>query len=266
MKNTGYKYNQIIEDGLCVGTINTSTDKPFDAVVCDLDGTLIHPRKEAIPIKGRSGMSYLGRDAADILTKISKIIPIIIATGRNAASTARLVRQLPDARFSGFVLENGFVVKQDIDDPLPLNGKWDSIAALFPHWERLSFYENCVGFVPPPSRDDLTLIVKNTLKENGYTDLVYKENKKIYVYPGKVDKMRGLSLLGAHPYIAMGDEINDIQMMKKSSICVTLSSAIAELKEIVKEKKGFCSPMTSHEGARDMLDFTYKKINSSMDF
>ncbi|MEA2059559.1 MAG: HAD hydrolase family protein [Thermodesulfobacteriota bacterium] len=234
----------------------------IDAVVCDLDGTLLHPQREAIAVKGRSGQSFLGKDTALLLAKISRIFPLVIATGRNALSTGRLVRQLPDVMFRGFVLENGFVIKQNIDDVVGYNTKWDKIAAFFPNWERLQFYENCAGFIPPPTqRETAKKTAEAILRENGYTDPVYQENKKIFIYPGTVDKMKGLSILGVHPYVAMGDQVNDIQMMKESTCPAMPDSGAAELKTIVNKKKGFCSLLTSHEAAREMLDFAYKKIS-----
>jgi hydroxymethylpyrimidine pyrophosphatase-like HAD family hydrolase len=254
----------------CLHNIKDNPGVNINAVVCDLDGTLLHSREEAIGVKGRSGISFLGKDAALLLAKISRVFPLVIATGRNAVSTAKLVKQLPDVVFSGFVLENGFVVKQNIHDIFNNNNtnynnaKWEKIAQLFPNWERLPFYENCAGFIPPPTqRDQAKKTAEIILKENGYYDLVYKENRKVFIYPGTVNKMRGLSILGIHPYIAMGDQINDLQMINESTCPVMPDSGAAELKIIVKEKKGFCSLLTSHEAAHEMLDFTYKKISDN---
>ncbi len=332
-----HKHKPEHTDNPCIHNVNNKSGMNINAVVCDLDGTLLYPRKEAIAVKGRTGISFLGKDAASLLAKISRVFPLVIATGRNAVSTARLVKQLPDVVFSGFVLENGFVVKQNIYDTVSYdtagydaagydtagydaadydtadydavgydavgydaagydavgydaadydaagydaagydaadydavgydvinyNTKWEKIAQFFPDWERLPFYENCTGFIPPSTQmDNAKKTAEIILKENGYNDLVYKENKKIFIYPGIVNKMRGLSILGVHPYIAMGDQINDIQMIQESSWPVVPDSGVAELKTIVKQKKGFCSLLTSHEAAHEMLDFAYKKIS-----
>lgn len=245
----------------CVHTVKNRPDRIVNAVVCDLDGTLLHHQEESIAVMGRTGMSFLGKEAALLLAKISRVFPLIIATGRNATSTSKLVKQLPNVAFSGFVLENGFVVKQNIDDIIDYNPKWDKIAALFPNWERLPFYENCAGFVPPSTqRECAKKIAEALLKENGYHDLVYREHRKIFIYPGTIDKMRGLAILAVHPYIAMGDQINDIQMIKESTWAAMPDSGAAELKTIVQQKKGFCSLLTYHDASREMLDFAYKKV------
>ncbi|SLM29399.1 hypothetical protein MTBBW1_1790024 [Desulfamplus magnetovallimortis] len=75
-----------------------------------------------------------------------------------------------------------------------------------------------------------------------------------------MDKMRGLAILGVHPYIAMGDEINDIQMLQASTFPVTSCSGVDKLKRIVKYKNGFCSMKSSHEAAFEMLHFAYKTL------
>ncbi|MBF0200464.1 MAG: hypothetical protein HQK66_03955 [Desulfamplus sp.] len=264
---------------------NEGNTKKINAVVCDLDGTLLHTEKEAIPVKGRSGVSFMARETASLLAKISRIFPLVIATGRNAVSTRRLVMELPDVRFFGFVFENGFVAKKNILSSISYSTKWERMASLFPAWERLPFYENCLGLIPPgppgESPEDFALEISRETSEdfspgtpretpedfagkiiraNGFDDHVYRENRKIFIYPGRIDKMRGLSMLGVHPYIAMGDEINDLQMLQDSSFPVTSRESIEILKAVVHEKNGFCSPLNSHEAACDMLEFAYRKI------
>ncbi len=271
----------------------STMSKQYNAVVCDLDGTILHVGKEAISVPGRTRASFLSADAAELLAKISYIFPLIIATGRNAKSVSKLVKQLPDVRFRGFVLENGFVVKNRVDaaptsnmeagaknnsssindkviDPLEYEKKedWNKIASLFINWERLPFYENCVGFVFNFSQSDFDSMAidekveqtKKILAENGYSYPVYKEKRKVFIYPGHVDKMRGLKILGAHPYIAIGDGVNDLQMMQQSTIPVMLDSGAEELKEVVKQKNGFCSNKIGHDAACEMLEFTYKLL------
>ena len=273
--------------------ITNKLSENYNALVCDLDGTLLHVKPESIAVPGRTRASFLSADAALLLAKISQIFPVVIATGRNAKSVHKLVSQLPDVRFSGFVLENGFVVKHEIDDKNIVRGKiqsqtnnihmnskiinnpewkkqddWDKIADLFPDWERLPFYENCAGFVFPFDQDDIDRMVINTkvehaqkiLDKHGYNYPVYKEKRKIFIYPGHVDKMKGLALLGVHPYIAIGDGTNDLEMMQQSTVSVTLNSGSSELKEIVKQKNGFCSMQTEHNAACEMLEFAYWKL------
>ncbi|MBF0468859.1 MAG: HAD hydrolase family protein [Desulfamplus sp.] len=289
---------------MLTSTSSFSSSSSYNALVCDLDGTLLHAEQEAIAVPGRTRASFLSADAALLLAKISRIFPVVIATGRNAMSVHKLVSQLPDVEFSGFVLENGFVVKHgiyasnnsssasdisdsDIDDSKIAQNRiddsehsgdknsfaeWDKIAALFPDWERLPFYENCVGFIFSSGQTDSPLnqvdidsmaqYAEIILMENGYNHPVYKEKRKIFIYPGHVDKTRGLAFLGVHPYIAMGDGSNDLQMMEQSTLPVMPDSGVNELKEIVMQKKGFCSMQSSHRASFEMLEFAYEKIKA----
>ncbi len=231
------------------------------AVVCDLDGTLLYPEKEAIAVNGRSGVSFMARDTALLLARISRLVPLVIATGRNAVSTQRLVKELPRVHFAGFVLENGFTVKKNIFASIHYRKKWENIASLFPSWERLRFYENCVGFIPPDAeRETAAESATRLLQATGFNVHVCREHKKIFIYPGRVDKMRGIAMLGVEPYIAMGDAINDLQMLAESFCPVTRQQSIEPLKAIVAQKNGFCSSLHSHGAACDMLEFTYRKI------
>ncbi|MBF0203496.1 MAG: HAD hydrolase family protein [Desulfamplus sp.] len=263
----------------------------INALVCDLDGTLLHSEQEAIPVQGRTRASFLSKNAALLLGKISQIFPVVIATGRNGNSVYKLVSQLPDVQFKGFVFENGFVAKHKIGDnqitaydwiPVTPNNEnqqcifmvkvaiWNKIAALFPDWERLPYYENSVGFVFPFDKKDIDSgamdrvagHAEKILKENGYNYCVHKETKKLFIYPGHVDKMKGLALLRVHPYIAMGDESNDLQMMQQSNFPITLNSCASEVKDLIKQKNGFCSMQTSHNAACEMLEFAYEKIKN----
>lgn len=244
----------------------------FNALVCDLDGTLLHSQQEAIAVPGRTRSSFLSENAALLLAKISRIFPVVIATGRNARSVDKLVSQLPDVRFSGFVLENGFVVREKIDDKITISSQWERVAALFPDWERLPFYENCAGFIFSSGKADSQInrvdiesraqYAEKILIRSGYNYLVYKEKRKLFIYSGSVDKMRGLALLGVHPYIAMGDGSNDLEMFQQSDCPVGLISGAPELKEIVIQKNGFCSMQSSHSATCEMLEFAYEKIKA----
>lgn len=262
----------------------------LNAIVCDLDGTLLHGQQETIAVPGRTRASFLSENAASLLGQISQIFPVVIATGRNANSVHKLVSQLPRVSFSGFVLENGFVVKNrivgGINDGIETGHcchvdfanshnreiksvtDWDKIAALFPDWERLPFYENCAGFIFPFDQNEIDTMAINikvklaqkVLAENEYNYPVYKEKKKIFIYPGDVDKMRGLAFLGFHPYISIGDGSNDLQMMQQSTVAITLDSADPELKEIVRKKNGFCSMQREHDATCEMLEFAYSMV------
>lgn len=85
----------------------------------DLDGTLVHTVPGEYTMPGRSRDCYVSQKTIALLAKMSQQIPTFITTGRNAPSVRKLTHQIPEVAFAGFVLENGFVVKKDINSPDP---------------------------------------------------------------------------------------------------------------------------------------------------
>lgn len=245
-------------------TTSMNSNQICNAVVVDLDGTLLHSEPEKISVKGRSGFSYLAKKTEKLLYEISCIAPIFIATGRNSSSVKNLTTQIPHIHFSGFILENGFVITTSLDNKNHQETNWDCIIDLLPEWERLTGYENCLGLIPPINQSNPKNIIKMMLKENGRDDYVYSENRKIFIYPEAPDKTKGFSRLQVHPFVSLGNDVNDLQMMTVSSNPVTLDSASVHIRNIVKNKKGYCSPFSSHAAAEDMLAWTYEKLLSSV--
>jgi hydroxymethylpyrimidine pyrophosphatase-like HAD family hydrolase len=235
-----------------------------NAVVVDLDGTLLHSEPEQISVKGRSGFAYLAKNTEELLYEISCIAPIFIATGRNASSVKKLTTQIPHIHFSGFILENGFVIRNSLDNKNDQESNWDCIIDLLPEWERLTGYENCLGLIPPMNQSHPKNIINRMLKDNGRDGYVYSEYRKIFIYPEAPDKTKGFSRLQIHPFVSLGNDMNDLQMMTVCSNPVTLDSASVHIKNIVKNKKGYCSSLLSHAAAEDMLAWTYSKLLSSL--
>ncbi|OQX10591.1 MAG: hypothetical protein BWK80_45585, partial [Desulfobacteraceae bacterium IS3] len=88
------------------------TAEGIKAMAVDLDGTLLHPEPEAIQVRGRSGYRYMSK--TEFLVHISRSMPLIIATGRNAQSVHNLVKQIDDLKIAGFVMENGLVARRHL--------------------------------------------------------------------------------------------------------------------------------------------------------
>lgn len=219
----------------------------------DLDGTLLHPEPEGIPVLGRSGYRYLSNTAAELLARISRALPVVIATGRNAVSVGRLVEQLPFVHFYGFVLENGLVARTRLHNRAAGEDPWAPVTCLLPHWERLTGYERCLGLIPPPSEKDPRTTLQNALSCTGKSGFLYRERHKLFVYPSTPSKLAGIRSLGCEPFIVLGDELNDLEILRAGIYPATLSTAHEEVKRCVKEKNGYCSPFCSHGAAEDLL-------------
>ena len=271
------------------------TAEGIKAMAVDLDGTLLHPEPEAIRVWGRSGYRYMSKTAAEFLVHISRSMPLIIATGRNAQSVHNLVKQIDDLKIAGFVMENGLVARRHLfsecgnerseifadaeisfQNSGAYNGfktrftvpecgnerseifadEWESVTRLLPDWERLSGYEKCAGFIFPPDADDPKRLLENALACSGKSGLIYQEDRKMFVYPEFPSKLAGIRALGFAPFIALGDECNDLEMLRAGVYSATSADAHETVKQCVREKKGYCSAFVSHAAAEDILAWT----------
>lgn len=235
-------------------------DNKTQVLVVDLDGTLLHPEPEAIAVPGRSSYRYLSKTAAHLLAEISKVIPIVIATARNAQNIKQLVEQIPNVQFCGFVTENGLVAKTHLSEKLAIKNDWHTIASLLPDWLQLTGYENCLGLIPPKSLESAETVLRNTLSQNGNDGYVYLDGHKIFVYPSMPSKLAGVHSLKFNPLITLGNDLNDLDVLNASCYTATLSTAHEKVKDIVYTKNGYCSSLVSHAATEDLLLWTYKQI------
>lgn len=230
----------------------------------DLDGTLLHPEPAELAIPGLSGIQYMSRTTADLLREIARFLPVIIATGRNAHSVGRVLDHLSGISFQGFVLENGLLTRPRL---IPKSGPsdsvspdsptrqdpWEPICRRLPHWRRLHDYENCLGLVFPESEAFPRTAVETALAEAGIVGHIRCETRKLFVYPTRPSKRVGIRAFNVDPFIVLGDEWNDIDLLEVSPHPGTLASAHPDVRRRVRYKGGYCSRWSSHAGTEDLL-------------
>ncbi|SRR5579883_1336131 len=232
-------------------------DMAKQVLVVDLDGTLLHPEPEAISVSGRSSYRYLSRTAADLLLQISQFIPIAIATARNAQNIQQLVNQLPNVNFCGFVTENGLVTRTSLDDEAPMKSQWNAVTDLLPDWLQLTGYENSLGLIPPKSLHNPESVLQDALLQSAQDGYIYLDGHKIFVYPSVPTKLAGIYSLGLNPFITLGNDLNDLDVLTASSYAGTLSTAHEQVRSLVKTKGGYCSSLVSHAATEDLLLWIY---------
>ncbi len=221
----------------------------------DLDGTLLHSEPAELAIPGLSGVQYMSRTSADLLREIARRLPVIIATGRNAHSVGRVLHHLNGISFQGFVLENGLLTRPRLfskggptrQDP------WEPICRRLPRWRRLHDYENCLGLVFPESEAFPRAAVETALTEAGIAGHIRCETRKLFVYPTPPSKRVGIRAFNVEPFIVLGDEWNDIDLLEASPHPGTLASAHSDVRRTVQSKRGYCSRWSSHAGTEDLL-------------
>jgi len=225
------------------------------ALAVDLDGTLLHPESKpgALAVQGFTGVRYFSRAAADLLTDLSRLLPVLIVTGRNARSVQKMTDQLPHLILGGFVLENGMISRTALPSGRPENDPWAGAAARLPGWRRLTDYENCLAMVAPPDAPDPLGTLEKVLHACGDGCRLHREGPKVFAYPRKPGKLAGVLELGFDPFIALGDEWNDADLLEACKYPGTLISASETVREIVGRKNGYCAPAASHAGTEDLL-------------
>lgn len=224
------------------------------ALIVDLDGTLLHEEPAEIPVTGRSGYRYMSQKSADILAEISADIPVVIATGRNARSVGNLTEQLEQISFSGFILENGLIARTSIyRENEKKEDEWKDLYEMLPGWERLKGYENCLGLIFPYNVKDPKAVITHALNHLGKSAHLYQENHKLFVYPFLASKLDGIQALNFEPFIVLGDEINDMDMLRAGAYPGTLASAHEDIRQFIHETGSYCSEFSSHAGTEDLL-------------
>ncbi|MBH8577038.1 HAD hydrolase family protein [Nostocaceae cyanobacterium CENA369] len=241
-------------------------DNKQQVLVVDLDGTLLHPEPEAIAVPGRVSYRYLSQKSANLLADISKLIPIVIATARNAQNVKQLVQQIPDVCFWGFVTENGLVAKFHLDETPRTTSNWNAVTNLLPNWSQLTGYENCLGLIAPKYFENSDSFLRKILFENDITGYVYLDGHKIFIYPSMPSKLKGIQFLKFFPLITLGNDLNDLNILNASHYTATLSTAHEEVKEVVNRKGGYCSSLNSHAATEELLLWTYELVTSILKY
>ena len=233
-----------------------------EVLAVDLDGTLLHPEPEAIAVWGRTRYQYLSQATANKLAEISHILPVVIATARHAQTVKSLVEQLPSSNFFGFVLENGLVTKKNINEQSSIDNSLLAIASLLPEWSLIEGYENCLGIVPPSDLENPQEILQQILSNFPIQGHVYVDGHKLFIYPKTPSKLLGLKALDCFPTMAMGNDLNDIDMLSISPHPLTVSNAHVKVKALINGERGYCSPLLSHAATEDLLDRAISRLNN----
>ncbi len=242
-----------------------------NAVVLDLDGTVLHAPQAELAVFGRTEYRYMSAGTAGLLAEISRMLPVIIATGRNARSAGRLISQLTDIRFAGFVLENGMIARREMwmpqNDPRRCPAPWESVREKLPRLDLMPGYEDSLALRIPdhisPADIDPAAEVRSALAACGCTGHYYREGRKIFVYPRSPSKLRAVQSLGFFPFIMLGDYLNDLDAMEAAAHCGTLPTAHEKALRLVRRKGGCLTAGTDHAGSEELLRWAVELLRSA---
>ncbi|MBI4748426.1 MAG: hypothetical protein HY774_08040 [Acidobacteria bacterium] len=231
-------------------------------VAVDLDGTLLHLQPEQIEVPGATVSSFLSAAALERLQELSRLSDLVIATARNSYSVTKLVSQLPDVKIAGFVMENGLVARPHLERHPDHFPPWEDIAQHLSHWRRLIGYEACLGLVPPKTEPNAFEILSELVASSSEPGIIYRDRHKLFVYPYVPNKHQGLEKLGFSPWMALGNDTNDLELMQASSRLGTLVDATGDIQSIVHSKNGFCSRQPGHDGTVELLEWALSVVSS----
>ncbi len=69
--------------------------------------------------------------------------------------------------------------------------------------------------------------------------------------------------LDCFPILAMGNDWNDLDMLRASSCPLTVSNAHVKVKALINDDQGYCSPLVSHAATEDILKQAIFRLNNS---
>jgi len=237
-------------------------------IFSDIDGTLVHSTggKDCIKIEGED--RFIHRKTMDLIGQIrDKGILFGIITGRRK-SRYHLISDVIPHDFATIehgcllVSENGFdmdwaeILKGTIGD-LELRGGpiWDYEKELNDKGIKTDSQGRYASFRVLKEMD-IDILKEEGRKygltatlNSGMLDVLPIKGGKSNLIEFYLDK-KNLSKADA---VVIGDDINDLPMMELIDNLYCPANSIPEIKEIVKEKKGFISKSSGHEGTIEIL-------------
>lgn len=239
-------------------------------VVLDLDGTIVFQEQAEVAIPGRSRPTFLAAETAKRLERISRKANLVIATARNGASVAGLVRGLPEVAFAGFVLESGLIWRREIADVAERLTQRDKLAerlrSHLPTWEHVPHYDRMICVLAPSTTHAPLEEIRELLAtwELSSEWISHQERHKTFLYPRPLCKRNGLREIGCEQIdIAAGDDsVYDRSFLEAATFPVCPAESCAELKTIVRNRSGFVGTERSHAAAAELLEVIEARLDA----
>jgi hydroxymethylpyrimidine pyrophosphatase-like HAD family hydrolase len=227
-------------------------------IVSDIDNTLIHSEYIKKSIKIPNEEKYISKENLNyIKLLLNKHIEFNLCTGRRIINYNHLYSIIPHniagIEHGSIVISNlkkintnyepklysfyKFLLKKDYK--IDINGRFASFSVINPdnYFYSINFQNHGVKMILNENRVDV--ISLNQGKGNFIQSL--KNNNLIY---------------------AIGNDLNDIEMLKKADKSFCLNDSHNEVKKIVIKKGGYVSPYSSHLGTKDILKKIYEEFKN----
>ncbi len=242
----------------------------YSLLFSDIDNTLAYPGGEGKPVRLQDEDAYVSQQAIDLLEKIRQSgVPTILSTGRRYYNYSRFSSVIPH---DGCILESGsvFIYQGKVDE----------------EWQ--NYLQPEIGDIRQPQRQGKLWVYEEELRRQGFSTetkgrvgsfrirhgqsgLEELEQRVIRSLPseimttinggsldilprkgGKANAARyaaGKLHISLSDAAAVGDDINDVDLLSSAGHPFTFAEVPPEVREIVAGKKGYiCAYRPSHEG------------------
>lgn len=233
-------------------------------LILDLDGTIFFSenRPGSLAIKGRRRDSFLARETQDALRYLQRIYNVILATGRSLPSVKCIADLLSEEGLyvKGIAAENGGIW---------VNGRGEAYYLVSNEWmeavrEAVSVmgstaqgeFITCLALLSPQSEDVLKAL--NFFQKLNLEYTLLKDGNKLFVLSKHVNKFNALTHgIGKKQLslsIGVGNDLNDVEWLKKVKFPSCPGCSKDEVKEIIINKGGFVTCKTGHDGILEVLN------------
>ncbi len=244
---------------------------PLRPLILDLDFTLLHLewRPDSLEVPGRTRSAWIAPQTVDLLHELQGQFDVILATARSWDGTRWVWEGLAarGVQISAAVIEDGALFGRPDDwqcmdtafqrDELqtrveaPKSVNW-------PLFEWQDDFQACL-VARCDDADNASRLFEIFRAECDWREAnlrFYRDGRKVYLLPRGADKWSALTqLLGERAPIAagVGDGLNDLIWLAQVKTPCTLSGAVPQIVDLVRQRGGYLSPQCGHEGICDVL-------------
>lgn len=226
-------------------------------IFCDIDGTLIHKEKKFDCFKIPNEKNYFCKTNLKLIKMImKKDIKFNLITGRRVTNYKKIKLIIPHNE--AYIEHGSVLINQRGEIEFCLNNKLNEFS---------DFLKNKNYIIDNKDRmmslrvlnPDKKLILKKFMKHK--VKKIYNENRIDFI-PSNEGKEKVIEKLKNKNNLiyAIGNDLNDIEMLKKADKSFCLNDSHNKVKKIVVEKGGYVSPYNSHIGTNDILNKIYLEI------
>ncbi|MFO7711280.1 MAG: HAD-IIB family hydrolase [Candidatus Woesearchaeota archaeon] len=234
-------------------------------IFSDIDGTLIHRIEEEGTQPAGSGR-YISTRTIDLIQELQQKDQFILITGRRKSGYDQIADVIPHDY--AIIEHGGVIISEGVDErwfervgdtigkPGEYSGPlWDYAETLRSEGYKIDSEGRIASFrvyntEPVLTGGELEKLFEKLDKETEGTGMKVIINENMLdVIPRAAGKANAIRFLGSD-YLAIGDNLNDIDMLESSNYALCPGNALDEIKSLA----DYVSPYSYHKGTEDVLE------------